>query len=69
MGLSDAFKGKTAPKTFIKNPIKGEIPDIKNEILGCTFASRCKFSVEKCHKVPPPYLKINNGHFSKCYFK
>ena len=59
----------TRNKIKIKNPIKGEIPDIKNEILRCTFASRCKFSEEKCHKVPPPYLKINNGHFSKCHFK
>ena len=43
MGLSDAFKGKTAPKTFIKNPIKGTkftiaISSAKGGVGKSTFA-------------------------------
>ena len=58
----------TKKKVKIKNTIQGEIPDIKENILGCGFASRCRYSENKCFKEKPPFLTINKGHFVKCHF-
>jgi peptide/nickel transport system ATP-binding protein len=35
--------------------------------VGCKFASRCPFVMDKCKQTPPPYYQITPHHAALCY--
>lgn len=41
--------------------IKGSPPDMRTEPIGCPFAPRCPYVIDKC-KENPPLLTVDNGH-------
>ncbi|MEM2452638.1 MAG: ABC transporter ATP-binding protein [Candidatus Methanomethylicia archaeon] len=43
-----------------KIPIKGEIPSALNPPSGCRFHPRCPYAMEKCSKIEPELLNIDN---------
>lgn len=47
--------------------IKGEIPDLKEDIKYCSFADRCEYVKEKCRKEHPEYKKIRKNSV-KCFY-
>ena len=48
--------------------IPGDIPDLHVKPKGCVFASRCKFSGEKCHTKKPVNVEVSNAtHVAKCH--
>ncbi|MEM1550245.1 MAG: ABC transporter ATP-binding protein [Candidatus Methanomethylicia archaeon] len=43
-----------------KIPIRGEIPSALNPPSGCRFHPRCPYAMEKCSKIEPELLNIDN---------
>lgn len=42
-------------------PIEGTPPSIKDVILGCPFAPRCKSKIEICSTIPPRVYNVENA--------
>ena len=47
--------------------IKGSIPNLITPPEGCRFHPRCKKVVDKCSKVVPERVEINERHFVRCH--
>ncbi|MGM8215100.1 ABC transporter ATP-binding protein [Bacillaceae bacterium W0354] len=48
--------------------IPGNVPTPNQyQELGCRFATRCPFAMEKCFKEEPKMYDINEDHHSKCW--
>ena len=48
--------------------IPGSPPDVAHLKPGCPFASRCEYVQEICHREFPPFVQLNEDHFSLCHF-
>ncbi len=48
--------------------IPGLPPDVANLPPGCPFAPRCERAEEICHRQYPPFVEINENHWSLCHF-
>ncbi len=42
-------------------PVEGTPPSIKDVILGCPFAPRCKSKIEICNTIPPRVYNVENA--------
>ena len=49
--------------------IKGEPPDLVALPIGCPFAERCTYVVERCHHDMPPLELVEPGHMVACWEK
>jgi peptide/nickel transport system ATP-binding protein len=47
--------------------IPGIVPALNQQITGCTFAPRCGFATEHCHKVAPALTPFGAGHQVACW--
>ncbi|HMO80853.1 MAG TPA: ABC transporter ATP-binding protein [Pyrinomonadaceae bacterium] len=48
--------------------IPGLPPDVAHLPPGCPFAERCDRAEDICRKEYPPFVQINENHFSLCHF-
>ena len=48
--------------------IAGRLPNPTDRGAGCSFAPRCKYAQEKCHKEHPELKKDPDGHLYRCWF-
>jgi peptide/nickel transport system ATP-binding protein len=48
--------------------IPGLIPDLKQRIRGCIFASRCPHATELCRQVAPALERKAHGHLAACHY-
>jgi oligopeptide/dipeptide ABC transporter ATP-binding protein len=48
--------------------IPGRVPDLREQLTGCGFASRCPRVQDICRREPPPVVEVEPGHFSTCFF-
>jgi peptide/nickel transport system ATP-binding protein len=48
--------------------IPGLVPDIKQRIKGCIFASRCPHATELCRQVAPAIESKARGHLAACHY-
>jgi peptide/nickel transport system ATP-binding protein len=48
------------------NPIPGLMPDPTDVPLGCTFAPRCGYAIDKCFSEPPAIRWFSNTHYASC---
>jgi peptide/nickel transport system ATP-binding protein len=48
--------------------IPGLVPDLKERIVGCVFASRCAFATDLCRKVAPALEPKAPGHIVACHY-
>lgn len=48
--------------------IPGLPPDVANLPPGCPFAPRCERAEEICRQQYPPFVQINENHWSLCHF-
>ncbi len=46
--------------------IPGSPPDLRREIVGCSFAPRCKYAVPGCLGGLPPAVEVAPGQFASC---
>jgi oligopeptide/dipeptide ABC transporter ATP-binding protein len=47
--------------------IKGVVPNPSKLPLGCKFYPRCNFSFGKCEKNEPPFIRIRERRFIRCW--
>ena len=47
--------------------IPGELPDPAIPIVGCPFASRCRYVMEVCRSVEPPLIVDRGAHGAACH--
>ena len=47
--------------------IRGSVPSLREEIVGCAFAERCGFSIERCRAQSPLLEEKQAGHFAACW--
>jgi len=48
--------------------IPGLPPDVAHLPPGCPFAPRCERAEDICHRQYPPFVQINENHWSLCHF-
>jgi oligopeptide transport system ATP-binding protein len=48
--------------------IPGLPPDVAHLPSGCPFAERCERAVDICREDYPPFVQINENHWSLCHF-
>jgi peptide/nickel transport system ATP-binding protein len=66
MGLANAFPNLQDPdKPLIS--IEGSPPDLVDPPIGCRFAERCPFKIDRCITEEPPLTEVEPGHFSACH--
>ncbi len=47
--------------------IRGSVPPLTREFVGCRFADRCDYAWELCRRVAPPWYEIGNGQGVRCH--
>ena len=48
--------------------ITGQVPNLKERVVGCAFATRCPEATELCRTTSPKTLQTNNNHFTACHY-
>ena len=48
--------------------IPGVVPNLKERIAGCVFASRCALATDLCRQVPPALELKAPGHLAACHY-
>src|SRR5450830_563144 len=67
LGLMGSVAKLNEEKKERLKPIKGSPPSLIDLPKGCTFASRCKYSLKKCSVEFPPVIEEESSHFAACY--
>ncbi len=49
------------------NPIEGTIPSPFDEIPGCSFEPRCRFSSDRCREAMPPLESLRDKQQAACF--
>lgn len=65
---------QSVPKIEVGNrsklmSIDGCLPDMINAPKGCSFFSRCKYSMKICDKVKPELTELDNLHRVRCWLQ
>ena len=47
--------------------IEGMPPDLRKPIVGCPFAARCPYRMEKCDRETPPLFEVDEKRKSACW--
>lgn len=48
--------------------LRGEATSLTAAPKGCRFAARCPRAQALCNEVPPPQVRLADGHWSACHF-
>jgi oligopeptide/dipeptide ABC transporter ATP-binding protein len=67
LGLLRSVPRLDEPRRSRLEPIEGQPPDLTRLPLGCSFAPRCAFRVERCISERPPLLPVGTAHVSACW--
>ncbi|MGD9677507.1 MAG: ABC transporter ATP-binding protein [Vulcanibacillus sp.] len=49
--------------------IPGNVPSINEMPEGCSFAPRCEYAMDKCHKEAPELKVVEDGHIFRCWLE
>ncbi|MCL5773502.1 MAG: ABC transporter ATP-binding protein [Firmicutes bacterium] len=47
--------------------IEGSPPVVTEPVVGCIFKDRCPYVMDVCKAESPPVVRLNEGHFVRCY--
>jgi peptide/nickel transport system ATP-binding protein len=53
------------PRT--REAVRGDLPSPADPPPGCRFHTRCPVAVEACHRVEPPLIEVQPGHWAACH--
>ncbi len=48
--------------------IPGFLPQLGADLPACVYADRCGLAQDVCHREPPPFFDLGDGHHSRCHF-
>jgi len=65
LGLLESIPRLDEEQAHRLTPIEGQPPDLMQPIVGCAFAPRCPFSIDRCRTEDPP-LKSEGDHRHAC---
>jgi oligopeptide transport system ATP-binding protein len=68
VGLMKSIPRLDADRKEKLEPIRGLPPDLIDLPDMCPFVPRCNYAREKCEQKNPPLLKVDEGHYSACWF-
>jgi peptide/nickel transport system ATP-binding protein len=60
-----ATRGRAEPPRLTE--IRGMVPSLKEEIVGCAFAPRCPYVTDRCRRETPDFDAKAPGHFAACF--
>lgn len=66
LGLENCFPDIDAPTKLLVT-IEGYPPDLVSPPVGCRFASRCPFTIERCRVESPMLRTVESGHDVACH--
>jgi oligopeptide transport system ATP-binding protein len=69
VGLLGSLPHPDTPQGIELYSIKGEPPDLVGRIIGCPFAPRCTYAVERCQHENPVLELTEAGHYVACWEK
>lgn len=47
--------------------IPGTVPSLINPIPGCRFHDRCRYAMDVCREVKPPFVEVKENHYASCF--
>jgi peptide/nickel transport system ATP-binding protein len=47
--------------------IRGSVPALTQDFIGCRFADRCDYAWDLCRRVTPPLYDAGNGQVARCH--
>ena len=47
--------------------LEGDPPSPMNQPSGCHFHTRCRYRMEECDRMYPPFREVGPGHFVSCH--
>lgn len=48
--------------------IEGQVPSLREPIIGCAFAPRCSLATELCRQAAPAWVAKAPGHWAACHY-
>ena len=60
-----ATLGRREPPRLAEIP--GTVPSLRQAIIGCAFAPRCRFATERCRREAPPLEVKAPAHLAACF--
>jgi len=67
LGLLRSVPRLDEPRRARLQPIPGQPPDLSRLPVGCSFAPRCAYAVDRCREQPPPLEEVADAHVSACW--
>jgi oligopeptide transport system ATP-binding protein len=67
LGLLRSVPRLDEPRRARLQPIPGQPPDLSRLPVGCSFAPRCTYVVDRCREQPPPLEEVATAHVSACW--
>jgi len=65
LGASSRVEDGNAGARLVE--IAGTVPSLSGKIVGCAFAPRCGYAVERCRVQYPPLAEKAPGHWAACW--
>ncbi|MEK7875405.1 MAG: ABC transporter ATP-binding protein [Pseudomonadota bacterium] len=47
--------------------IRGSVPPLTSEFVGCRFTERCDYAWDLCRRVAPPWYEVGGGQGARCH--
>ena len=63
--IDQISKNNGKPKRL--EEIKGIVPSLHDLPVGCSFANRCSFVMEKCKRENPIFEEKSKKHWASCF--
>ncbi|NLC27034.1 MAG: ABC transporter ATP-binding protein [Fastidiosipila sp.] len=67
MGLMGSLLSVGQNSNFELTNIPGDVPNLIEDIRGCSFAPRCSFAFSRCFEIEPQSIEIAPQHFCSCH--
>jgi peptide/nickel transport system ATP-binding protein len=69
--LASVTRGQAGARRKRLQEIPGLVPSLKDPIIGCAFAPRCSYAIDRCHQEVPALHDIGKAgtgpHLSACF--
>jgi peptide/nickel transport system ATP-binding protein len=68
LGLIDSFPHQFKDEGRLQ-AIPGEVPDLRRQLVGCKFNSRCRFAFDRCAVERPVLVEVKADQEAACFLR